>query len=128
MRREGLMVAREGRPRGAPAAFLHVPGTCACDGVQFSYSPERARAKSVSEAVPLGASLQQTSRAAVARCSALAGRVPPAPSGTPLMAALSGEVGVPDQDVLEQELEELLRYVQVPLEISVIFHWVPLLG
>jgi len=25
------------------------------------------------------------------------------------MAALSGEVGVPDQDVLEQELEELLR-------------------
>ena len=26
-----------------------------------------------------------------------------------LMAALSGEVGVPDQDVLEQELEELLR-------------------
>ena len=26
------------------------------------------------------------------------------------MAALSGEVGVPDQDVLEQELEELLRY------------------
>lgn len=34
------------------------------------------------------------------------------------MAALSGEVGVPDQDVLEQELEELLRYAFFCIEFS----------